>query len=387
MLSRHEFEALEVKILAPYAMRTRDSRGREFQELEHPYRSAFQRDRDRIIHSSAFRRLEYKTQVFVIHEGDDYRTRLTHTMEAAQIARTLARTLRLNEDLTEAVTLAHDLGHTPFGHSGEGVLDGLLRKKFGKKFEHNRQSLRIVEKLEHRYPHCPGLNLTYEVRESLAKHHSNYDLVECEARFKPAQRSLLECRLSNMADEIAYTSHDLDDGLASGLITTSQLKDVVLWKELIGKAGSRQEGLDEERFRFLIVRAYIDLVCTDLMRTTEAHLEAHKIRSVADVRRGRHPLVSFSPSMLKKNNQLKKFLYTYMYRHYKVVRMEEKAKMILTRLFQAYTSRDDILPPSLLARREHGTSLGRIIADYIASMTDRFAQEEYKRLTDPFERV
>lgn len=387
MLTRKDYESIEHHTLAAYGMRSRDSRGREHPEREHEYRSAFQRDRDRIVHASAFRRLEYKTQVFVIHEGDYYRTRLTHTMEAAQIARTLARSLRLNEDLTEAITLAHDLGHTPFGHSGEGVLDGLLRRRFRKRFEHNMQSLRIVEVLEERYPGFPGLNLTYELRESLAKHHTDYDETECPKKFRPLERSLLECRLSNMADEIAYNAHDVDDGLASGLVSLDQFREVVIIEELCRQVESKYPNIDGEKKRCLIVRGLINVLCTDLMEMTESEFKRNHIKTVNDVRACRGDLVCFSPKMWRKVKELKRFLLGNMYKHYKVVRMEEKAKTIITHLFQAYVGRPEVLAPELHDRLKKGTSMARIIADYIASMTDRFAQEEYKRLTDPFERV
>jgi dGTPase len=342
----------------------------------------FQRDRDRIIHSTAFRLMEYKTQVFVTHEDDKFRTRLTHTLEVAQIARSICRRLRLNEDLTEAIALAHDLGHTPFGHSGEKALHELMLKHGG--FEHNRQSLRIVEVLEERYPNFPGLNLTPEVREGIAKHRTDYD--QPGKSRSGADRPSLEAQLVNLADEIAYNSHDLDDGLASGLLNLESLSGVSIWKSILQELGPALDGVDETIRKYQCIRRLIDLLCGDLAEQTEKNLARHKPASVDDVRKCPENLVGFSPAMGRQVDQLKTFLLNNLYRHYRVVRMEDKARRIIKDIFEVYAERPDVLPPKIQARMKD-TDKERVICDYIAGMTDRLAQEEYKKLFDPLEKV
>lgn len=380
MLTRQEYEEREKQSLAPWAMKSADSEGREYPEERHPYRTDFQRDRDRVIHSNAFRRLEYKTQVFVYHEGDHYRTRLTHSLEGSQIARTIARALRLNEDLAEAIILAHDLGHTPFGHSGEVVLNRLMKNHGG--FEHNRQSLRIVTLLEDRYPDFPGLNLTYEVREGIAKHQTTYDQPNPQATLKKKGNPSLEAQIVNLADEIAYCNHDLDDGLRSGLLTLEQLTEVSLWQENYERTGQMKIRLRQT------VKSIINEFVTDLISQVEENLRLAKITGVADVRAARAPLVSYSEAFDKKNRQLKQFLREKMYRHYRVERMADKAKRILEALFETYLGNPKILPPEVYAKiQNQGTVLERVVCDYIAGMTDRFALDEYNKLFDPAEKV
>ena len=384
MLTRAEFIALEDQLLAPYAVRSAASRGRVHAEDEHRFRMAFQRDRDRIIHSTAFRRLEYKTQVFVNHEGDYYRTRLTHTMEAAQITRTITKSLRLNADLAEAVALAHDLGHTPFGHAGERVLDELMTGHGG--FEHNAQSLRIVDVLEERYPDFPGLNLTWEVREGIVKHTPPYDK-PLAARFSPGAAPCLEAQLVDYTDEIAYNSHDIDDGLKSGLLTFEQLEGVGLWRDAYRAVRDRSPHASQRIWRYQAIRLIIDRLVTDLIETLEARLAAAAIRTPDDVRAHAQPLVGHSPDVEAQRQELKAFLMDNLYRHYKVIRMFEKAKRVMRELFHAYMSEPKQMPPQILERRDRlGEPQARIIADYIAGMTDRFALEEHRKLFDPLER-
>lgn len=380
MRDRLEYEKWEKECLAPWAMKSPDSEGREYPEEEHPYRTCFQRDRDRIIHSNAFRRLEYKTQVFIYHEGDHYRTRLTHSLEGSQIARTIARSLRLNEDLSEAIILAHDLGHTPFGHSGEVILNRLM-KEFGG-FEHNRQSLRIVTLLEDRYPEFPGLNLTYEVREGLAKHRSAYDKPNPQANFRKKGSASLEAQLVNIADEIAYSNHDLDDGLRSGLITLKQLNKIELWSENFRNQKSNEEKIQIRQ----TIRSIINAFVIDLIHQTEENLKLAKIGNVQDIRATKESLVGFSPSFDKKNFELKAFLRENMYKHFRVERMADKAERIMESLFKTYVKNPKILPPEIYEKAKTGEP-ERTICDYIAGMTDRYALEEYKKLFDPMEKV
>jgi dGTPase len=383
MLRREDFAALEEQLLAPYAMRSAASRGRVHAEDEHPFRLAFQRDRDRIIHSTAFRRLEYKTQVFVNHEGDYYRTRLTHTMEAAQITRSIAKSLRLNGDLAEAVALAHDLGHTPFGHAGERVLNDLMAPYGG--FEHNGQSLRIVDELEERYPTFHGLNLTWEVREGIVKHTPPYDK-PLAAAFASGQGPCLEAQLVDFTDEIAYNSHDIDDGLKSGLLTFEQLEAVAIWRGAYGAVRRQHPSANQRVWRYQALRRIIDRMVTDLSLTLEQNLAAHGIHTLAEVRAFGRPIVGFSPALDAERLELKAFLMDNLYRHYRVMRMAEKAKRVMTELFQAYMGEPKQLPPHVLDRQRLGDALPRVVADYIAGMTDRFALEEHRKLFDPFEK-
>jgi dGTPase len=385
MLTREEFEALEDQRLAGYAMRNRHTRGRVHAEPEHPFRLPFQRDRDRIIHCSAFRRLEYKTQVFVNHEGDYYRTRLTHTMEAAQITRTIARALRLNEDLAEAIALAHDLGHTPFGHAGERILDRLMQPHGG--FEHNAQSMRIVDVLEERYPGFAGLNLSWEVREGIVKHSTRYDRPQV-AEFDAAKAPTLEAQIVDYADEIAYNAHDIDDGLKSGMLDADELGGVPLWAEAM--AGVQRDAPDAPLNvrRYQGVRRVIDRLVNDLCEALLARLKALHVETLADVRKVKPRLVEFSDDVTVRNRELKDFLYDRLYTHYRVTRMTQKADRIMSALFEVYMHEPKQLPPHVTRRAaEEGESIPRVIADYIAGMTDRFALQEYKKLFDPEERV
>jgi dGTPase len=383
-MERREFEELEAAVLAPYAMRSRDSRGRLHPEPEHRLRLAFQRDRDRIIHSTAFRRLEYKTQVFVNHEGDYYRTRLTHTMETAQITRTVARALRLNQDLAEAVALAHDLGHTPFGHAGERVLHQLMADHGG--FEHNAQSLRIVDVLEERYPTFKGLNLTWEVREGIVKHSPPYDRPLAQ-RFEPGKAPCLEAQIVDYADEIAYNTHDIDDGLKSGLLTPEQLHEVTLWRETFGRIKAMYPEAGFRIWRYQVQRALIDDCVMDLMATIVGRLRDLKLDGPEDIRAHGKPIATFSPALEEKRLELKAFLMENLYRHYRVMRMAVKAQKVMADLFHAYMSEPAQLPTHIAARWKAGESQARVIADYIAGMTDRFALDEHTKLFDPNARV
>lgn len=382
LASREQLEALEARQLAPYAQLSRDSRGRAYPQPEHSYRTAFQRDRDRILHTTAFRRLEYKTQVFVIYEGDHYRTRLTHTLEVAQIARTMARALRLNQDLAEAIAMAHDLGHTPFGHSGEAALHDIMADKGG--FNHNTHGLRIVEKLEGRYPYFPGLNLTWEVREGIAKHATEHDSPEANG-YEPELRATLEAQIINAADEIAYNTHDLDDGLRSGLITPRNLAGLTLWEETLQSLGIQGAGISPmDRNR--IIRHLVNLEVTDLLSATEERLQQMKPSSVEDVRANPADTACFSDALSTRNRELREFLMQNLYRHWRVIRMQQKARRMLTRLFEAYASEPQQLPRHVQERiREDG--LERVVCDYIAGMTDRFAVQEYRNMFDPREGI
>ena len=372
---------LEDQRLAPYAMRASETRGREFPEPESAYRTPFQKDRDRVLHTTAFRRLEYKTQVFVNYEGDYYRTRLTHTLEVAQVARSLARALGLNEDLAEVVALAHDLGHPPFGHAGEQILADLMKDHGG--FDHNRQSLRIVTWLEQRYPGFRGLNLTWEVREGIVKHETVYDQPSA-AGYEPQLRPTLEAQIVNLADEIAYNAHDLDDGLRSGLLRPAQLNEVELLAELAAELEIEPERLGEFERRVLI-RELLGWMITDVINATDAALESAGVASLDDVRRYPAPLARYSETAAAKMAGLRKFLYDNLYRHYHIVRQVAKARNVLERLFQAYTEMPEMLPPGVRrAVAEEG--LHRAVCDYMAGMTDRYALEEYARLFDPYRR-
>jgi dGTPase len=380
---REELENKEEEYLAPYAVKSRRSRGRKHAEPDHPYRTNFQRDRDRIIHSTAFRRLEYKTQVFVNHEGDHYRTRLTHTLEVAQISRSIARALYLNEDLAEAIALVHDVGHTPFGHGGEEILNEIMKDHGG--FEHNRQTLRVVDLLEEKYADFPGLNLTYEVREGIMKHETFYDH-PLPSEFDPHERATLECQLVSLADEIAYHCHDIDDGLASDVLKEEELNDVALWRNLVEGLGKQYDLLSPSQRRHQMVRKLIDFEVSDLIRETNNNIKENRIKSLEDVRAAKENIVQFSDSTRKLNRQLKEFLFGKMYRHYRMIRMADKAKRIIAQLFEVYMDNSDQLPPSFRHQFKDEDKM-QFICDYIAGMTDRFALQEYKKLFDPFERV
>ncbi|MGB2895372.1 MAG: deoxyguanosinetriphosphate triphosphohydrolase [Anaerolineales bacterium] len=375
---RELLEELEDKQLAPYGVRSRDSKGREYPDPEPKYRTAFQRDRDRIVHTTAFRRLEYKTQVFVITVGDYYRTRLTHTLEVAQIGRTIARALGANEDLVEAICLAHDLGHTPFGHAGERALAELMNEHGG--FEHNRQSLRIVTTLESRFPQFPGLNLTYEVREGMVKHETEYDISDAKD-YAPERRGNLETQIANIADETAYTAHDLDDGLRSGLLSIKQLQGLALWKKLSESIGWDAVELDDIT-RHQLIRRLLGFEISDVLESTSLALKASGAQSVNELQFLQSNVVVHSRSFTKMNRELKDFLFENMYRHFRVYRMQIKAEHILQDLFNAYTENPCILPIEVQERAKN-CDIHRVFCDYIAGMTDRFALDEHSRLFDP----
>ncbi len=377
-ITRLELEEKEEKCLAPYGLHSRDSRGRVYPEDEPEYRTAFQRDRDRILHTTAFRRLEYKTQVFIIHEGDYYRTRLTHTLEVAQIGRTVARALGANEDLEETICLAHDLGHSPFGHSGEVALARLMKDLGG--FDHNKQSLRIVTELEQRYPNFPGLNLTWETREGIVKHESEYDTADA-SEYNPDLRGHLEAQIANAADELAYTAHDLDDGLRSGMITPDMLSGISLWEILAESIGWRGQALDDLT-RHRLIRRLIGLEVSDLVTATDHRLRESGVRSVDELQRLAYNVIGYSEEMHRRNRQIKDFLYANMYRHHRVVRMAVKAERIITDLFEAYRDEFAMLPHHVQAWIEP-RGLERTICDYIAGMTDRYALQEHAKLFDP----
>jgi dGTPase len=376
--TRERLEAIEDEHLAPFGMRSSQSKGRAHPEDEPGYRTVFQRDRDRILHTTAFRRLEYKTQVFVNSEGDYYRTRLTHTLEVAQIGRTLARGLGANEDLVEAICLAHDMGHPPFGHSGEATL-GLLMESHGG-FDHNRQSLRIVTDLENRYVDFPGLNLSWEVLEGIVKHETEYDVSDA-AEYDPEKRGHLEAQIANAADELAYTAHDLDDGLRSGLLVPNQLQGLGMWERLRESIGWTSDTLDELT-RNRLIRRLIGIEVTDLLQATSARLEAAAPSSVDDLQLLDHNVIGTSDELAGLNRQLKDFLYQNMYKHHRVVRMQAKAELFLQALFNAYIANPMILPEEIQERAQQA-DLYRTVCDYIAGMTDRFALQEHAQLFDP----
>lgn len=380
IVKRKELEKLENYTLANYAVKSRNSRGRVTKEPEHSFRTAFQRDKDRIIYSSAFRRLEYKTQVFVNHEGDYYRTRLTHTLEVAQIARTIARSLRLNEDLVEAIALAHDLGHTPFGHAGEEILHKLMEKSGG--FEHNLQGLRVVDCLEERYPDFKGLNLTWEVREGIIKHATNYDQAHLEG-FPDNLSPTLEAQVVDTADEIAYDSHDLDDGITSGLIDITALDEIELWAETQRKLREKYPRLKDELRKYQTVKSLINIQVKNLIEQTEKALKRYNVNCAQKVKEC-PKLLTFSKTLADKRQALRQFLNTKLYTHYKVIRMSNKAKRFIQKLFECYVANPEQLPPKSRSRIEK-EGVRRVVCDYIAGMTDRYAQKEYSRLFQPYE--
>ncbi len=376
---RKKLEEIEEKNLAGYACFSSKSKGRRYPDEEPDYRTVFQRDRDRILHTTAFRRLEYKTQVFINTEGDYYRTRLTHSLEVAQIGRTIARALGANEDLVEAICLAHDIGHPPFGHSGEAALAKLMEEYGG--FDHNKQSLRIVTQLEQRFPDFPGLNLSWEVLEGMVKHESEYDTADARD-YDPHLRGHLEAQITNLADELAYTAHDLDDGLRSGMITPLQLENLFLWNTLVESISWDISVPLNDMIRHRLIRTLIGIEVTDLVRATDERLEEHHVKTREDVQKLDHNVVEFSELLHERNRELKDFLYRYLYRHWRVLRMQTKAERFLIDLFEAYRSEPRILPETA---RETIDKIGpeRTICDYLAGMTDRFALDEHARLFDP----
>jgi dGTPase len=385
LMTREALEEREAAWLAPYAMKSRESRGRRHPEPEHPLRTVYQRDRDRIIHSTAFRRLEYKTQVFVNHEGDYFRTRLTHTLEVAQISRTIARIMNLNEDLTEAIALAHDLGHTPFGHSGEEELDEQMRNVDPHAgFEHNSHGLRVVDLLERRYPSFPGLNLSWELREAMAKHTTRHDR-PVHAEFDDDALPCLEAQTVEVADEIAYNNHDIDDGLTAGLLDRGELGKTEAWTsaaELVDRHGDLPAQIRERQVIVQLINAQV----TDLVQNATALTQELGIRSSEDVRNAGRRLFVFSDDVQSQKRELEEFLHEKLYCHYRVVRMMAKAKRFIRELFQAYLADERQLPNEC---REGGRRdpLHRVICDYIAGMTDRYALDEYQKLFHPYERV
>ncbi len=379
--TRQQLEEFEDQSLAPYGMRSKDTKGRAYLDNEPDYRTSFQRDRDRILHTTAFRRLEYKTQVFINYEGDYFRTRLTHTLEVAQIGRTLARALGGNEDLVETICLAHDLGHSPFGHSGEVALSRLM-KDFGG-FDHNRQSFRIVTKLEQRYPEFPGLNLTWEVREGMVKHESEYDISDARD-FGPDLRGNLETQIANVADELAYTTHDLDDGLRSSMITPQMLDGIAIW-QILRETYNWHGPILSEMDRHRMIRQMVGIMVTDMVEATDKRLKDSKAKSATDLQKLKHNVMGYSEEMQRRNRELKDFLYKNMYRHFRVVRMQVKAERLIADLFNSYRDEPLMLPNSAQAEIEH-RGLERTICDYIAGMTDRYAIEEHQKLFNPLER-
>ncbi len=364
--------------LAPYAVSEHNSRGRKIAEDAPNSRSEFQRDRDRIIHSGAFRRLEYKTQVFVNHEGDLFRTRLTHSIEVAQIARSIARRLRLNEDLAEAISLAHDLGHTPFGHAGQEALNACMKAYGG--FEHNLQSLRVVDLLEERYAAFDGLNLCFETREGILKHCSAGNaaqLGDLGERFLQNRRPSLEAQIANLADEIAYNNHDVDDGLRSGLITLDQFSSVQLVATHLHEVRHAYPDLQERRVVHETVRRMINTLVTDLIQQSERNISAQGIATIEDVRNA-PAMIAYSTGMDELQRELKNFLRTHLYRHYRVLRMSAKAQRVISDLFGVFMADSRLLPPQFQSPAEHDRA--RAIADYIAGMTDRYAIREHRRI-------
>jgi len=389
MRTRKDIEELESKILAPYAMKSQDAGARQHDEPAHEWRTSFQRDRDRIVHSEAFRKLEYKTQVFVIFEGDYYRTRLTHTIEVAQLARTLGRNLRLNEDLIEAIALAHDLGHPPFGHAGEEALNDIVHE-VKIEFNHNFRSYEIVAKLEKKYPHFDGLNLTREVLVGILKHETVFDMPGVDIP-KPFRKEgpTLEAQIVDIADSLAYLNHDVDDGLTSGCISEEDLMGSVLWQKAVGKISAPAAGHNRDIFRYQVVKELIDMQVKDLLKATYERLVALDFKSSEEVRKHKEYVVGFSQSMHQEREYLQQLLNEKLYHHWRVERMTTKARRIIRDLFEVYLKNPKQLPYAVYARDKKFTTCEKyaIICNYIASMTDRFALDEHKRLFDPYQKV
>lgn len=380
LLHREQMEERELSYLAGYAANNCTSRGRRYPEAKHPYRLDFQRDRDRVIHTTAFRRLEYKTQVFVYSEGDHYRNRLTHSLEVAQIGRTLARALGANEDLIEAICLVHDLGHPPFGHVGESTLNQLMEGYGG--FDHQRQAFRIVTELEHRYPEFSGLNLTYEVLEGIVKHDTAYDITDARD-FHPEERGTLECQLSNLADEIAYNTSDLDDGLRSGILDPGEMTEVPAIKKVLATLHFGKVDLRHDQERRWFVRRLVDAFVNDVLETTASTLQQHGITTLAELRAMPFNVATFSEEMAVSQRILRRYLYQQFYFHYRVVRMAGKAERTLNELFQGYIGNPRQLPTEVQRRMgPEQEDLHRVVCDYLSSMTDRYAMQEHNRLFD-----
>lgn len=387
---RQHLERVEGQSLASYASRADQSRGRRYPATEHDYRTAYQRDRDKVIYTPAFRRLQYKTQVFVNFEGDHYRTRLTHTLEATQIARTIARALGANEDLTEAIILAHDLGHAPFGHASEETLHNLMSQAPVLKllagsgdpggFEHNVQSLRIVDLLEGHNPNHPGLNLTWEVREGICKHRFAPGVPQL-TEFQATPQPSVEAQIADLADEIAYDCHDVDDGLRAGLVTIEQLEQNRLWRETLARVRQSVGPVGAADLQYQAVKSLIDLLVTDVVDATAANIRALRIQAPDDARRATERVVTFSAAVRPDAKDLKSFLYTNVYFHYQVLRMKEKARRLISELFNAYLDVPHQLPTHVQRRHDiDQVPLPRAICDYIAGMTDRYAVDEHRKL-------
>jgi len=378
LFNRQLLEKIEKQSMAPYGMLSMDTKGREYEDREPDYRTSFQRDRDRILHTTSFRRLEYKTQVFINYEGDYFRTRLTHTLEVAQIARTITKALGANSDLIEAICLAHDLGHPPFGHSGEKMLNKLMKDYNG--FDHNKQSLRIITEMEQRYRNFPGLNLTWEVREGIVKHETEYDIADA-SNFDPELRGQLEAQIANVADELAYSAHDLDDGLRSGMITPEMLNGVEFWEiltEQIGWEGNTMTDLE----RHVLIRKLIGILVTDSVTTISSKLQKANVQSPLDIQKLEYNISGYSEPVQRRHRELKDFLYKDLYRHHRVMRMQNKSERIISELFNAYKKEPAMLPREFQIPIDK-IGLERTICDYIAGMTDRYAIEEHKKLFDP----
>lgn len=377
-VNRQRLEQNEANTLAPYALLSQNSRGRQHHEAEPKYRTAFQRDRDRIVHSAAFRRLEYKTQVFVNDEGDYYRTRLTHTLEVAQIGRTLARALAVNEDLVEVICLAHDLGHPPFGHAGEGVLNALTQECGG--FNHNHQSYRVVTQLESRYPSWAGLNLTFEALEGIAKHETEYDMTNVTG-FDADRRGSLEAQIANVSDELAYNAHDLDDGLQAGLINLEDLEQLEIWRR-VSKRSDWKGGRLDEITRHSLIRELVGIEVDDVLETSSKRLAELDPQSPDAIQHHSMQIVSHSDEIKALNRVLKDFLFQNMYRHFRVARMARRAQRFIEEIFKSYVEDTRQLPNEYQVQLKERDPR-RVVADYIAAMTDRGALLEYRRLFDP----
>jgi len=400
MRTRKEIEELEDKILAPYAMKSKDSKGREYDNSQHDIRTCYQRDRDRIVHCEAFRKLEYKTQVFVILEGDYYRTRLTHTIEVAQIARTIGRSLGLNEDLIEAIALAHDLGHPPFGHAGEDALKAMMKEIKGN-FNHNFRSYEIITRFEKRYPDFDGLDLTEEVRAGILKHETEYDHVTELEKYKKTGPTL-EARVVDVADALAYISHDIDDGLTSGCITKEDLIESQLWRGAYERIASALDPNNKEMLKYQAVKYLIDVQTKDLLQNTSEKLKNSKFMNSQEAKdyhlalskkdkkkREEDSVINFSPQMREQRKVLQKILMEKLYKHYRVVRMTEKAKRVISEIFKVYSDNPDQLPYNYYLRDREYTEKEKYqtICNYIAGMTDRYALDEHEKLFNPYQKV
>lgn len=381
-VTRQQLEAREVATLAPYACHSGDSRGRVYPDSEDPYRTVYQRDRDRVLHTTAFRRLEYKTQVFVNSEGDYYRTRLTHTLEVAQTGRSLARALGANEDLVETICLVHDLGHPPFGHAGEDALQRLMIDHGG--FNHNLQTYRIVTELEERYPDWPGLNLTFEVREGIVRHVATLDF-RASAGFDPTLQGTLEAQIADLSDSLAYNAHDLDDGLRAGLFSESDVATLPLWAIVRDSIGWAAGVPFDDTIRHRMIRRLVGLEINDVIVATGERLSAAGVMSTAAVQALPENVVGYSAEMATLNSELRAFLTERLYHHYRIVRMQQRAGRFITDLFGSLIAAPDQLPPD--ARRAVAIrGLPRAVTDYLAGMTDRYALDEWQRLFDPLSR-